>query len=90
MQLLQAQVQHSKLKLDYLRKREEREDKVSVARREIERLRLEREQAEWEHNKESIKMKQRAQLATDLLSNPVVDGSVRQAAMDYLKKLFAD
>lgn len=90
MQLLQAQVQHSKLKLDYLRKREEREDKESVARREIERLRLEREQAEWEHNKESIKMKQRAQLATDLLSNPVVDGSVRQAAMDYLKKLFAD
>lgn len=90
LQLLQAQVQHSKLKLDYLRKREEREEKESVARREIERLRLEREQAEWEHNKESVKMKQRAQLATDLLSNPVVDGSVRQAAMDYLKKLFAD
>lgn len=90
LQLLQAQVQHSKFKLDYLRKREEREEKESVARREIERLRLEREQAEWEHNKESVKMKQRAQLATDLLSNPVVDGSVRQAAMDYLKKLFAD
>lgn len=90
LQLLQAQVQHSKFKLDYLRKREEREEKESIARREIERLRLEREQAEWEHNKESVKMKQRAQLATDLLSNPVVDGSVRQAAMDYLKKLFAD
>ncbi|KAL4062857.1 hypothetical protein J3A83DRAFT_4108049 [Scleroderma citrinum] len=90
LQLLQAQVQHSKLKLDYLRKREEREEKESIARREIERLRLEREQAEWEHNKESLKMKQRAQLATDLLSNPMAEESVRQAAMGYLKKLFTD
>ncbi|KAG6332468.1 hypothetical protein ID866_6624 [Astraeus odoratus] len=90
MQLLQAQVQNSKTKLEYLRRREEREEKESSARREIERLRLEREQAEWEHNKESLKMKQRAQLATEILSNPVVDGSVRQAAMDYLKKLFTD
>ncbi|KIJ66686.1 hypothetical protein HYDPIDRAFT_85048 [Hydnomerulius pinastri MD-312] len=89
LQLLQAQSQHSKLKLDYLRRREEREEKESSARQEIERLRLEREQAEWEHNKESIKVKQRAQLATELLGNPVVDGSVRQAAVDYLKKLFA-
>ncbi|KAI6099706.1 hypothetical protein F5141DRAFT_1066518 [Pisolithus sp. B1] len=90
LQLLQAQAQHSKLKLEYLRRREEREEKESAARREMERLRLEREKAEWEHNKESVKMKQRAQLATELLNNPVVDGSVRQAAVDYLKKLFSD
>ncbi|KAI6155545.1 hypothetical protein BKA82DRAFT_991504 [Pisolithus tinctorius] len=90
LQLLQAQAQHSKLKLEYLRRREEREEKESAARREMERLRSEREQAEWEHNKESVKMKQRAQLATELLNNPVVDGSVRQAAVDYLKKLFSD
>ncbi|KAF9223489.1 hypothetical protein BS17DRAFT_767339 [Gyrodon lividus] len=88
LQLLQAQAQHSKLKLDYLRRREEREEKESSARREMERIRSEREQADWEHNKESITIKQRAQLATDLLSNPVVDGSVRQAAVEYLKKLF--
>lgn len=87
-QLLQAQVQHSKVKLDYLRRREEREEQESQARREMERTRLDREQAEWEHNKESLKMKQRAQLATEILSNPVVDVSVRQAAVDYLKKLF--
>lgn len=90
LQLLQSQAQHSKLKLEYLRRREEREEKESAARREMERLRLEREKAEWEHNKESAKMKQRAQLATELLNNPVVDGSVRQAAVDYLKKLFSE
>ncbi|KAI6039820.1 hypothetical protein EDC04DRAFT_2879468 [Pisolithus marmoratus] len=90
LQLLQAQAQHSKLKLEYLRRREEREEKESLTRREMERLRLEREQAEWEHNKESVKMKQRAQLATDLLNNPVVDNSVREAAVDYLKKLLSD
>jgi hypothetical protein len=89
LQLLQAQAQHSKLKVEYLRRREEREEKESSARREVERIRSEREQAEWEHNKESVTIKQRAQLATDLLGNPVVDGSVRQAAVDYLKKLFA-
>ncbi|KAF8842052.1 hypothetical protein BDN67DRAFT_979817 [Paxillus ammoniavirescens] len=89
LQLLQAQAQHSKLKVEYLRRREEREEKESSARREVERVRSEREQAEWEHNKESVTIKQRAQLATDLLGNPVVDGSVRQAAVDYLKKLFA-
>ncbi|KAF9237605.1 hypothetical protein BU15DRAFT_88618 [Melanogaster broomeanus] len=88
LQVLQAQAQHSKLKLDYLRRREEREEKENSARQEMERIRLEREQAEWEHNKESITIKQRAQLATDLMSNPVVEGSVRQAAVDYLKKLF--
>jgi hypothetical protein len=89
LQLLQAQVQHSKLKLEYLRRREEREERDSTARRDAERARLEREAAEWEHTKETANVKHRAQLATELLANPVVDGSVRQAATDYLKRLFA-
>ncbi|KAG2341338.1 hypothetical protein BDR05DRAFT_936380 [Suillus weaverae] len=89
LQLLQAQVQHSKLKLDYLRRREEREERDSTARKDAERARLEREAAEWEHTKETANVKHRAQLANDVLANPVVDGSVRQAASDYLKRLFA-
>lgn len=89
LQLLQAQVQHSKLKLEYLRRREEREERDSIARKDAERARLEREAAEWEHTKETANLKNRAQLATDVLANPVVDGSVRQAASDYLKRLFA-
>ncbi|KAG2035926.1 hypothetical protein BDR03DRAFT_934707 [Suillus americanus] len=89
LQLLQAQVQHSKLKLEYLRRREEREERDSNARKDAERARLEREAAEWEHTKETANVKHRAQLATDVLGNPVVDGSVRQAASDYLKRLFA-
>lgn len=89
LQLLQAQVQHSKLKLEYLRRREEREERDSIARKDAERARLEREAAEWEHTKETANIKNRAQLATDVLANPVVDGSVRQAASDYLKRLFA-
>ncbi|KAF8558205.1 hypothetical protein OG21DRAFT_1595586 [Imleria badia] len=88
LQLLQAQVQHSKLKIDYLRRREEREEKESAMRQELERRRFEREQADRENNKESG-IKQRAQLAMELMGNPIVDASVRQAAVDYLKKLLA-
>ncbi|KAG0708178.1 hypothetical protein DFH29DRAFT_1065885 [Suillus ampliporus] len=75
LQLLQAQVQHSKLKLEYLRRREEREERDSIARRDNERARLEKEAAEWEHTKETANVKHRAQLATDVLANPVVDAS---------------
>lgn len=88
LQLLQAQVQHSKLKIDYLRRREEREEKESSVRQELERRRFEREQADRETNKE-FGIKQRAQVAMDLMGNSKVDASVRQAAVDYLKKLLA-
>ncbi|KAH7925486.1 hypothetical protein BV22DRAFT_1011093 [Leucogyrophana mollusca] len=90
LQLLQSQSHHSKMKLDYLRRREEREEKDTAARRELDRTRQEREAAEWEHTKQTANVKHRAQLATELLGNPTVDASVRQAAGDYLKKLFAD
>ncbi|EGN99105.1 hypothetical protein SERLA73DRAFT_160636 [Serpula lacrymans var. lacrymans S7.3] len=87
-QLLQLQSQYSKLKVEYMRRREEREEKDSTLRREMDRLRQEREAAEWEHTKQTASVKQKAQLATELLANPSVDSSVRQAAGDYLKRLF--
>jgi hypothetical protein len=52
-------------------------------------MRLERETAQWEHNKHSADIKQKADRAIELLGNPAVDPSVKQAAGDYLKKLFA-
>lgn len=88
LQFLQAQTQTSKLKLEYLRRREEREERESSQRREVERLRLEREAAEWEHSKQAATVKQKADRAIELLGNPIVDASVKQAAGDYLKKLF--
>ena len=76
------------MKLEYLRRREEREEKESAARREVDRVRLEREASEKERNSQLENIKHRAKMATDLLSQPEVDASVRQAAGDYLKKLF--
>ncbi|KAK0223118.1 hypothetical protein IW262DRAFT_1268713 [Armillaria fumosa] len=88
MQFLQIQTQTGKMKLDYLRRREEREEKESSQRRELERLRIEREQAEFEHTKQTANLKQKADRAIALLENPNVDPSVKAAAGDYLKKVF--
>ncbi len=63
MQFLQIQTQTGKMKLDYLRRREEREEKESSQRRELERLRIEREQAEFEHTKQTANLKQKADRA---------------------------
>ncbi|KAJ7116421.1 hypothetical protein C8R44DRAFT_627545 [Mycena epipterygia] len=90
LQFLQVQTQTGKQKLEYMRRREEREEKESTQRRELERLRMERETAEFEHNKQSSNTKQRADRAIELLGSAVVDASVKQAAGDYLKKLFMD
>lgn len=90
MQYLQTQTHNNKVKLEYLRRREEREEKDSMQRREIERLRLERETAEFEHGKQAANVKQKtdkADRAIELLGNPAVDASVKQAASDYLRKL---
>lgn len=62
----------------------------SRVRAEAEKQRQEREAAEWERLQRDAKVKQRSELATELLSNPSVDGGVRQAAGEYLKKLFAN
>ncbi|KAF8623625.1 hypothetical protein AX17_007327 [Amanita inopinata Kibby_2008] len=88
LQFLQVQTQTGKMKLEYMRRREEREEKESAQRREMERLKMEREAAEFEHNKQTANTKQKADRAIELLGNPIVDASVKQAAGDYLKKLF--
>lgn len=90
LQALQVQTQTNKMKLELLRRREEREERESAQRREIERLKLEREAAEFEHNKQSTIMKQKADRAIELLGNPSADPSLKQAAGDYLKRLFMD
>ncbi|KAL0954611.1 hypothetical protein HGRIS_003571 [Hohenbuehelia grisea] len=90
LQFLQVQTQTCKMKLEYMRRREEREERDGSARREIERLRQEREMAEFEHNKQTAKTKQKADRAIEVLGNPNVDPTLRQAASDYLKKLFVN
>jgi histone acetyltransferase MYST4 len=59
LQFLQVQTQTGKMKLEYLRRREEREEKESTQRRELERLKLEREAAEYERSKHSEDTKQK-------------------------------
>jgi hypothetical protein len=88
LQFLQTQTQTNKMKLEYMRRREEREEKESMQRNELERLRLERENAELEHNKQSAEVKQNADRAIAVLANPIVDASLKQVANNYLKKLF--
>jgi hypothetical protein len=63
--LLQTQTQTAKLKLEYLRRREE-------------------------HDRENSRVKQKAELAAELLSNQTVDGALRESAANYLKGLFKD
>ncbi|KAL1738979.1 hypothetical protein HDZ31DRAFT_86042 [Schizophyllum fasciatum] len=89
-QHLQMQTQTNKLKLDYLRRKEEREERESRERHEVERLRMEREERELEHSKQVAAVKQKSDRAIDLLGNPAVDPSIKQAAGDYLKKLFME
>ncbi|KAF5382132.1 hypothetical protein D9615_004308 [Tricholomella constricta] len=88
LQYLQVQTQTGKMKLEYMRRREEREEKESAQRRESERLRLEREAAEFEHNEQKLLTQQKTERALALLENPVIDDSIKKAAGDYLKKLF--
>ena len=88
LQLLQTQSQHSAQKLEYMRRREEREERESRLRKEADRVREEREAAEWEFKKQSADVVQRSKLATEILANPGLDPSVKQAAGDYLKRLF--
>ncbi|KAA1467546.1 hypothetical protein DENSPDRAFT_926695 [Dentipellis sp. KUC8613] len=90
MRLLQAQAEDSKARLEYLKRREEREEEEGRLRREIEKKKQEREAADWERSQQNMKVKQKSELATELLSNPGVEATVKQAAGDYLKKLFAN
>ncbi|KAK7454452.1 Histone acetyltransferase [Stygiomarasmius scandens] len=86
---LQVQTQTGKMKMEYLRKREEREERESVQRREVERLKLERERAEFEHQKQTSSHKQKTERAIELLSNDNIDPGVKKAAADFLKRMFS-
>lgn len=68
LQFLQTQTQTGKMKLEYMRRREEREEKDSTQRRELERAKMEREAAEFEHTKTSASIKQKADRAIVRLS----------------------
>lgn len=87
--MVQTQSEDSRLKLEYMKRREEREEEDSRLKREADKRREEREAAEWESTKEREKIKQKADLATQLLSNSDLEASVKQAAGEYLKQLFA-
>ncbi|KAJ3811328.1 hypothetical protein EV368DRAFT_40823 [Lentinula lateritia] len=89
LQFLQAQTHTSKMKLEYMRKREEREERDSQQRRELERLKMERERAEFDHKQSSANTKQKADRAIELLGNDKVDATVKQAASEFLKRLFS-
>jgi len=86
--MVQAQSEDSRVKLDLMKRREEREDEDSRLKRDMDKRREEREVAEWESTREREKIKQKADLATQLLSNQNLEPSVKQAAGDYLKQLF--
>ncbi|EIM91444.1 uncharacterized protein STEHIDRAFT_137143 [Stereum hirsutum FP-91666 SS1] len=90
MRLLQAQQEDSKVRLEYLRRREEREETESRIRMEMERRREEREEREHEAKMRGERVRQKSEIATEILSNGAVEGSVRSAAGEYLKKLFAE
>ncbi|KAJ4480048.1 hypothetical protein J3R30DRAFT_3288344 [Lentinula aciculospora] len=89
LQFLQVQTQTSKMKLEYMRKREEREERDSQQRRELERLKMDREKAEFDHKQSSANTKQKADRAIELLGNDKVDATVKHAASEFLKRLFA-
>lgn len=90
MEFLRTQTQYSRMKLEYLRRREEREERDRMERRELERQRLDREaQNEFEYKKTVALSKEKADRAIQVLGNVAVDATIKQYASDYLKKMFA-
>jgi hypothetical protein len=86
--MVQSQSEDSRAKLEFMKRRDEREQEDSRLRREMDKRKEEREIIELEIAREREKFKQKSELATGLLSNPSVDASVREAAAEFLKKLF--
>ena len=54
------------------------------------KLKLEYLRRREEQDRENSKVKQRAELATELLANQSVDGGLKETAVNYLKGLFKD
>lgn len=89
LELLQTQAKQNVQRLEFMRRREEREERDSRQRLELEKTRQERETAELELKKQTAEISQKSKLATDILSAPTVDPQVKEAASTYLKHLFA-
>lgn len=89
LELLQTQAQQNVQRLEFMRRREEREERDSRQRLDLEKSRQERETAELELKKQTAEISQKSKLATDILSAPTVDPQVKEAASTYLKHLFA-
>lgn len=86
--MVQSQSQDSRAKLEFMKRRDEREQEDSRLRREMEKRKEDREIAELERAREREDIKQKSGIATELLSTPNLDGEVREAAANFLKKLF--
>lgn len=68
MQYLQVKTQTAKSKLEYLRRREEREERDSQRRQETERLDLDRKKAELDFNIQVAQQKEKTDRAIVRLS----------------------
>ncbi|KAJ2916590.1 hypothetical protein MD484_g3797, partial [Candolleomyces efflorescens] len=88
MQYLQSQTQMNKMKMEYMRRREDREEKEHRTRLEASKLALEKEKQEVEEKRSGVLMKQKSEKAVELLGRPEIDQSVKAAAADYLRKIF--
>jgi len=86
--MVQSHSDDRRAKLEFMKRKDEREQEDSRLRREMDKRREEREIVELERTREREKIKQKSDLATELLSNPNVDSGVKEAAADFLKKLF--
>ncbi|CAA7266943.1 unnamed protein product [Cyclocybe aegerita] len=73
LQYLNLQTKVAQEKLDYLRRREAREMNELNARKDLEKTQT---------------TKQKTERAFELINNPQTDAALRQAATDYLKKMF--
>ncbi|RXW24279.1 hypothetical protein EST38_g1588 [Candolleomyces aberdarensis] len=88
MQYMQSQTQMNKMKMEYMRRREEREDKEHRTRLEASKVQLEKEKQELEEKRNGVLMKQKSEKAVELLGRPEIDQTVKAAAAEYLRKIF--
>lgn len=90
MQFVQMQSQASKMKLEYLRRRDDREEKESLQRREMQRLKMEREASEFEFKQQTEMHKQKTEKALQILSRSDIDANMKTMLTDYLRKFFSE
>lgn len=90
MQYCQAQTHASKMKIEYLRRREEREEKEHRAKLESEQLRLEKDRYELDQLKATSVSKLKTEKAFELLGRNDIDANVKKAASEYVRKILQE